>query len=239
MMTRYHPSKINWYNPNVEYIFDYDICEYDMKDAGMSIIVNHKLLDDDTIHSLMGSSKKERNVAVGKIRGKDKVFSSIFSEKFTEMRQLFISTNSLKDDDIICVKNDAIYTIGTCQYTSFNGIEFVLKNSYSSYIRFTENSDIEIFYRNNSSDVKGINESNINKHRLYIMEYINKTISMIESKNQSVKRHTRLFVDKYKTLKMDEGYYLEFNNMSQTINPIFNYQKVIIPLVQIIMKEIR
>lgn len=61
---------------------------------------------------------------------------------------------------------------------------------------------------------------------------------MIESKDRQTKRFLMRFIDQYKTRELDDGYYLEFNNLSRDINPVFNYQNVLIPLVQIVMKEI-
>ena len=34
----YEPSKTTWLNPNIEYLFDYDIREYDIQDAGFNLI---------------------------------------------------------------------------------------------------------------------------------------------------------------------------------------------------------
>jgi hypothetical protein len=38
-------------------------------------------------------------------------------------------------------------------------------------------------------------------------------------------------------MELDEEYYLEFNNSSVSFNPVYNFRKVIIPLVQISLKE--
>jgi len=45
------------------------------------------------------------------------------------------------------------------------------------------------------------------------------------------------FINDYKSLNLDEEYYVEFNNMSRDINPLFNFQNVIIPLLHVILKE--
>ena len=38
--------------------------------------------------------------------------------------------------------------------------------------------------------------------------------------------------------KLDDEYYVEFNNLSRDLNPIFNYQNILLPMCQIILKEI-
>jgi len=63
-------------------------------------------------------------------------------------------------------------------------------------------------------------------------------ISMMETKNSRVKRYLIQFIDAYKAGELDEGYYLEFNNTSNKINPLFNFQNIIIPLIHIVGREV-
>jgi hypothetical protein len=60
----------------------------------------------------------------------------------------------------------------------------------------------------------------------------------MENHDNSVKRYIMKYITEYKSLQMDEEYYLEFNNKSRDINPIFNYREVLIPLLSVIIKEI-
>ena len=153
----YNPNKQVWFNPNIEYIFDTDIIEYDMKDAGFNIIKEYRLLPERTIKDLEMLGKGiDRHIAIGKMQGKDKEFSDRLSQKFAEMRAVFIDSNSLADSDIISVKKDAIFTIKECDVTMFGNIHFAEKNRYSSYIRFSNIGDIEIYYSDNGMDIKGL-----------------------------------------------------------------------------------
>ena len=237
-MGGYTPSKMSWLNPNIEYLFDDTIIEYDMKDAGLTIIRHYNLLDKNQIDRLLLLEKNDRNRAVGLIRRHNKEFSNALSEKFAEMRALFISANNITDNQIISVKNDAIYTIGEMKKLKFGKVEFSGKNVYSSYIRFVDNMNIEIYYSEDNIEVKGIGEIGVNKHRLYMVNFISTIISYIESNSSYIKRYMKTFIDDYKSDKLDIGYYLEFNNNSSSVDKVYNYQKVIIPLTQIILKEL-
>lgn len=233
----YSPHKSQYFNPNIEYVFNRDLTEYDMRDAGYAIIKHYGLLDANTIKELSALDKMERTIAIGKLRGKDKDLSKLLTDKFAEMRSLFVSANRLSDSNIISVKNDAIYTIGECSKLKFGQVEFVPKNKYSSYIRFTDNMNIEVYYSSGGLDVKGIGEVGLNRHRLYTLAFLSKVIYYLESKNPSLKRYLRTFIDEYKGMKLDDEYYIEFNNMSSMYNPIYNYQKMLIPLIQISLRE--
>ena len=48
----YNPSKSTWLNPNIEYLFNDDIIEYDIHDAGFSLIQQYQLLPPEKIKEL-------------------------------------------------------------------------------------------------------------------------------------------------------------------------------------------
>lgn len=235
----YNPSKSTWMNPNIEYLFNEDIIEYDMTDAGFSLVKQYQLLPPETIKSLELLPKGlERHIAIGKIQGIDKEFNRALLDKFAEIREVFIKTNKLSDDSIISVKKDAIFTIGECKRVKFGTITFSRKNMYSSYIRFPNIQNLEIYYSDRKMDIKGMNDSSVNRHRLFMYDFLRRLIPLIESRDSKVRRDLMRFIERYKSHDLDEEYYVEFNNLSRDMNPIFNYQNILVPLVQIILKEV-
>lgn len=235
----YTPDKSIWLNPNIDFLFNSDIIEYDIQDAGFSLTKEYHLLPNDIIKELESLPKGiKRHKQIGIIQRDNKIFTENLLQKFTEVRKWFIKVNNLTDNDIISVKKDAIYTIGEVDNTKLNSIIFRNKNIYSSYIRFPDNLNMEIYYYDNKLDIKGMTESCINRHRLHMIEFLRQTINMIENHDGKVKRFIINFINDYKNQSLDEMYYLEFNNISKEFNPEFNYLKIIIPLVQIIQKEV-
>lgn len=239
-MSQYNPLNTTWLNPNIEYLFDETIIEYDLRDAGFNLIKQYHLLPEEKIRELTSLGKGiERHIAIGKLQRNDKEFSKLLNNKFAEMRAIFISANNLTDNDILSVKKDAIYTIGECSKLRFgHTLEFARKNVYSSYLRLPNIQNLEIYYSEDGVDIKGMSDSSINRHRLYMMDFIRETISLLELKDPKVKRKMKQFIKEYKSFELDEGYYLEFNNMSKDINPFFNFTNVLVPLAQIILKEV-
>lgn len=236
----YDPQKTTWLNPNIDYIFNTEIIEYDIKDAGFNLIKQYKLLPPEKIQELEKLGKGfERHKQVGLLQRDDREFSDSLLKKFAEIRAIFINMNNLTDNDIISVKKDAIFIIGHVNKTKFGKIEFAQKNVYSSYIRFPNIQNLEIYYSNMGLEIKGMSDNAMNRHRLYMFDFLYKTIALIEDHSSSVKRSTIKFIEEYKHGDLEDGYYLEFNNMSRDVNPIFNYQNILVPLVQIILKEVR
>ena len=239
ILMRYKSSMSTWLNPDIEYLFNVDLIEYDCKDAGFRIIQQFSLLDDATIRKLEGMEKKERHIAVGKIQGENKDFSKRFMDKFAEVRNIFITTNDLTDNDIISVKRDAIFSTKSCKRLNFGKIRFRAKNTYSSYIRFPENRNLEFYYGEDHFDIKGMSDVSIDRHRLYMIEFIRNIIPYIENQTKvSAYRYVTNFITKYKQSELEDEYYIEFNNMSRNTDPMFNYTRVIIPLVEIMLKEL-
>lgn len=234
----YDPAKSVWYNDNQQYMFNTDIREYDIHSAGLSLIKEYQLLDQATIDKLDGLPKMDLNVAIGKLQRDDKSLSKRLSDAFADIRRIFIEANQIDINDIICVKKDAFFIKGLQNKTKFGNVKFVVKNQYSSYIRFDDNSKIEIFFNDGNLDIKGIGEAGIARHKLYLLDFISKMMAKIELKESSAKRTLINFIDDYKAMKLDDGYYLEFNNKSANVDPYFNLIKVLIPLVQIVSKEV-
>ena len=238
-MMGYNPSKSTWLNPNIEYLFNDDIIEYDIHDAGFSLIQQYQLLPPEKIKELERIPKGiQRHIQVGVLQRDDKEFSKRLTDKFTEVRALFMMVNQLKDDSIISVKKDAIYTIGKVKRTTFGKVKFMEKNHYSSYIRFPDISNLELYYGENGIDVKGMGDAAVNRHRLYMLEFLRKTIKSIEQQDSSVKRKFMRFFNQYKFDELDEEFYIEFNNVSRDQNKLFNYANLLIPLLKIIMREV-
>ena len=236
----YDYTKDIYYNVNIEYLIDDEIIEYDMSDAGFSLIKQFRLLPMEKINELEKIPKgRDRHIQVGIIQRDDKVFSERLKECFARMREAFITSNKLLDNDIIAVKKDAIFTSKICNKLKFDNIQFNAKSTYSSYIRFPELNNLEIYYNNNEVDIKGMGEIAFRKHRIYMIEFIIKIIKLLESRDNKVKREIIAFVDEYGAGKLAQEYYLEFNSKSSTINPIYNYLHIIIPLISIIDKEMR
>lgn len=236
----YDYKKSTWLNPNIEYLFNADIVEYDMKDGGFSLIKQFNLLPNDKIGELERIDKGiTRHIEIGKLQRDDKEFSKALNDKFAEVRKIFIMMNGIVDNDIISVKKDAIFTTKHCRYVNFGKVHFANKHHYTSYIRFPNINNIEIYYGDNNIDIKGMSDLAVNSHRLYLIEFLKRVIDMIENKDARLKRYLYNFISNYKFNKLEsETFYLEFNNKSRDYDVLFNYKNLLIPIIQIVQREV-
>ena len=201
-------------NENNPYLFNTDIFEYDMKEAGFSLIKEYKLLDKSTIAKLSKQDKEIRKINIGKLQRNNKDLVDALKEAFIEARRLFFEANELDINDIISIKKDAIFTCKLCKYYKFGEyIEFRPKNNYTSYINM--GNRIEFYYNLNHLDIKGLGEENYEKHKDYLIKFFSQFINKVESSDKvTAIKFIKRFIDDYKWKKLDIGYYRTFDNKS-------------------------
>lgn len=206
-----HDIFINQNNP---YMFNKEIIEYDMKEAGFSLIKEYNLLGKNEIKYLEKLSKDRRTVSIGMMERTNKELVKNKKEAFKEARRMFFEANNININDIISIKKDAIFLNKRIQHTKFKEyIDFRLKNTYSSYIYLGKK--LEIYYSSYKTDVKGISDEKLESHNDYMLDIINKFINKCEtSTSENSLEFLKRMVSKYKRRELDFGYYRTFDNRS-------------------------
>lgn len=250
----------NWIDKSID-LYIGTLVEYDMRDGGLSIIKEFKLLPPYMIDQIAALPKGiQRNSYVGKLRHNDtyKDIPAIQNQKFKELRILFGEKNDLADEDIFAVRKDAIFTKRFCYTTKLGEyIEFREKNVYDAFMRIGK---IEFYWRKDSKDmdVKGFSsDSNlIHKHDGYMNSIIWEFIRYLASFDEDgARKYIVSIIDKYKFFKLDPGCYRTYDNRSgypmiingnvQLIEDVgiseipytdigFNFQTLLVPMLQLV-----
>ena len=201
-------------NPNIPYIFNREIIEYDLKEAGYSIVREFNLLDDKRLGVLDTLDKTSRHVKLGIYQRDDKDFKENYIKAFSIARRFFIEDNNLTKDDIISIKKDALFICKRCEHQKFGKyLHFRPKNIYTSYIRL--DNKLELYYSKDKLDVKGIKDEYLELHKDYIIKFIKTYFNKIETEDsKSVLNYVRRYIDKYKNKELEVGYYRTFDKRS-------------------------
>lgn len=201
-------------NPNIFYIFNTQIIEYDIRSAGMNIAKDFNLIDNKTYEKLTHMNKSDRVKKLGLMQRSDPSFTSKLNDAFADVRRMFIETNNLDNSNIISIKKDAMFVTKECDDTNFlDHIEFRPKNTYTSYVRL--NRKLELYYNTDVIDIKGMSDENKELHKDYMIKTINKFFSKMESEDPiHVIDYLRRFIDQYKRKELDTGYYRKFDSRS-------------------------
>lgn len=190
------------------------IREYDIAKANINILLYKGLLTRERYEYLSNLPKKIREIKVG-IMQKNKRFLKAIKEGIIEFKEKFFRYNSLKDTDIVAIKNDAIYVAGVVpEYTRFSNVEFKLKNVYTTFMNV---NNIEIYYNNTTGvmDLKGISNDRISLHKGMLQAI--KTIVDFASLNayDDCFHYIRETYKKFCSKELPTEYYREFNPLSE------------------------
>lgn len=248
-------------NKNITNLKSCTIREYDMKDAGFSIIKYNKLLDKKTIKWLESLDKKTKNIQVGLILRENFELNKTLMTEFIRIRKKFFELNNIKDYEVLSIKKDAIFTINkTCEYCIIDDyFEFKMKNRFSSYLYI---NNIEFYYSAWNEDfvVKGLGKNVINKNDFLLdirkIMKLNETLSY-ESMFIYLRRYRsdyinyRLPISHYRQLDSYNVYILKEKllnteypvqldeiteeELKEKININYNYIKYIIPIIGLLL----
>jgi hypothetical protein len=236
--------------------------EYDMEDAGWSIIKRRRIFKDGVIERLEGLGKHERNVAVGKLLIDNKTASKEFMAELARARVAFVEDNGIEDYQILAIKRDALFVVGrTALKTEVcNGAyRFKAKNRYSSFYRLDR--QVELYYSawDDRLDVKGIAKGARESQQDFLIKDLGGLVRASERLDQAgilaVLRRYRskylsrdLPVETYREMGLNNAYR---TRLSVTGSPVYmhnategdldeidityNYTRVLIPLISLIL----
>lgn len=204
-----------WINPNIPYLFNRQIIEYDMKSAGLSLIQEYKMLPQEEIAKLQKLGKQDLNRKIGLMERENKELIKQKKEAFKSVREEFFARNGLSEENIVSIKKDAIFSTKECKNTKIGSyILFREKNRYSSYIKIGTRR-LELYYAQSKLDVKGIGDENLQLHQNGMIAFFNQFFRRVEmEKAESTLIWMRSFIDSYKHMELPIEYYRQFNAKS-------------------------
>lgn len=205
-------SYSNFINENMSLLTNAAIVEYDMQDAGFTIIKENKLLNPAVISQLEQVPKAIRTIQIGQLQKTDNTFKSAMSELFVYYIERFIEENQLDETNVLRVTKDSVMTVNkACTVQLIEGIYFSKKNTFNFFMNINK---ILIFGNvlDNTVKIKNLGDDALLEHDKYIELF--KTV--FKYLNKGMKDELFGLLDKIRsqylerTLPLD--YYREFNS---------------------------
>jgi hypothetical protein len=205
-------KKHNYLSKNIKFVVNKFIYEYDLQDAGFSIIKKMKLLPEKEINYISSiTDKKKKNIYIGNlINYKYPDLLKKVNEELINIRHAFYYYNNIKEEDIITIKKDAIFTLKQCKYLIYgkdNEYRFRLKNRYTSFYNFNH---MEFYYANKQITTKGVSNEVSKDSELFI--FLKKIFLMNETRNKFLYNELIKLREKYLRYEMDVESYREFKS---------------------------
>lgn len=208
---------------DIEYLVATRISEYDIRKANISVLYSEGIISKDYYEYLYSADRMTRQVEVGYMIKNNPEVGKTLANGIEKYRRLFFESNNISDNDVLSIKNDAVFIINKLpNITKFGEVvEFINKNIYSSYIRLQKK---EVYFRsdiiNNTSqiDIKGISDNKLLLHRDYILTVIADIMYYIEiGEIKSAIDYLTGFYDRYIQRKLPIEYYRNFDDESKYI----------------------
>lgn len=216
-------EKTYWTSP-INFLSNIYIREYDISKANINILLNIGAIDQTMYNFLYNLEKQAREVYAGmmmKDRKEEKLPQAIL-KGIREARQLFFEANDIHDEEVISIKNDAIYLVGKIpSVTSFGNITFNNKHWYTSYYRLERRFNIEFYYRLDIPrqiellDIKGINKEVLSLHEPYMIDFLKTLFYTVEVEGVEVAISLlQNFAYNYLNRELPIGYYRRLSSLS-------------------------
>lgn len=205
------------YHADIDYFSGY-IVEYDLRKANISALLTRGIINQNTYNYLLNADKQYREVYIGNMIKQDKNIYKEIQAGIIDAKRQFIAINDIKDEEILEIRNDAIYllTDRPIQQQVSDYYFFAKKSFFTFYFKFYFNKDF--FYRFDSNsekdiiEIKGINDEKLALHQDYFLKFIADTIYGIErSSTEEVLNRCNEFYTAYVNRQLDIGFYREFN----------------------------
>ncbi len=210
----------SFYTAPISYIISSYIREYDISKANINILFMKGVISKEQYDYLNSIDRMSRQVYIGLLQKNDQNVSKSLKEGIKEMRYLFLTSNEINENDVLSIKNDAVFIINKIPtVTKFGNIEFVCKNVYTSFYKL--NNKMEIYYSYDmvtgieNIDIKGIREEKLILHKNHFLEFL--LVLFNSAQSEPIPETIKLLLDfyeRYLNLKLGIEYYREFNSES-------------------------
>lgn len=249
-------DKSNYINESITSIIGSEIYEYDIKSAGTNLLYRYGYIDKDKYDYLINLPKHKRVVEEGLMQREDESIREALKVCFSNIRKEIFEVNGLDESDVLSIKKDAIFTTKKLLITKFDNIELKM-TQFTSYLRIKDKkfTPIEIYYNSNSKkmDIKGISDEVLDKHREYMIDFIDEFLYALEKSNRnSAIKVVMNFVNNYVSRNLLKDYYRPLNSeskyvldnfelvdidddMVKDINITYNYFLVVYHLLPLVM----
>ena len=215
--------RLKTYTADMDFLFSTYIRAYDISKANINILLYKGMINKEEYQKLYNAPRMYRQKSIGYLL-KDKQYQKALDQGLIEIKKQFFESNQLEASDILSIKNDAIFIISKIpSITKFQNVEFIHKNTYSSYVRLMKGLEL-YYYQDRINDdqlisVKGINDEKLVHYHLdYMLNFISYIICDIElgELNNTI-GVLRQFYQDYVSLRLEKEYYRTFNSESKYV----------------------
>lgn len=207
-------------NKDIDYIISNHIVEYDLKQADISCLMELGKIDYNLYSKLLNMSKMYRVVTIGNM-SKDKEFAKDVADSIKYFSDLFLKDNKIPKNQILSIKNDAIFLYGDVPVNKLDFgtyVHFIPKNRYTSYMKI---GNLELYYRYDMANdddiitIKGLPDDKLIYHESFVLKICDVFYNLENHGIDYTLEQFNVFYNDFLNRTLDSSYYREFNPSSK------------------------
>ena len=209
------------YTIELPYLFNQYIREYDISKANISILAEKGAITKKIYDQLYNSDRMFRQIYIGKMIKFNDQIQEVLNEGIIEYKQKFFEINRINDNDIVSIKNDAVFVLNKVPtITKFDHlIEFVHKNTYTSFMKLNE---LEVYYGSNMDyeviDVKGIKDQDLEMFHTDFLDIIINFLRNIQKNGPEIAlQYINSIMNSYVRLELPINTYRRFRSSNDYV----------------------
>lgn len=221
-------SKTLWkqhtYISPTEFVIGTLIREFDISKANISVLRDANVLSEEQYQYYLHCDRMERQIAIGKLQGANPEVVDILKDGILNAKRIFMEANNICDSEILYIRNDAICIVGDRYIPILQITDRVAFRESARYTSFYRFGNIHLLYsydiinQKENIDVKGLGDgynSAFSLHKNFMIDFLSELFytAQVEGIQNAIKLLSTVHQD-YITMKMDIGYYREFNHSS-------------------------
>lgn len=208
------------YKSDIQFLIDTKIYEYDITRANISVLRDANILTEEEYKYYLQTPKIIREVAIGKLQGRNPEVTDILKEGICAARKTFQEINNIKDSEILSIRNDSMTIIGRPaeQLNITDRVAFRLAGFYTSFYKINHQDYFymyDVVTQTEDLAIKGLGDKGIELHKHYMLEFILELFysAQIEGVKSAITL-LQMFYNNYIHRLLDVNYYRELNPQS-------------------------
>ena len=208
------------YTSNIKFLISSFIREYDISKANITILRDKGVLSQSEYVKCFNMNKQDREKYIGLMYFKVENLDTILKQGIIEAKKMFFEANNIKDHEVLCIKNDAVFLINrVASYTTFGNVVFNNKNTYTSYYKIFDKElyySLDVINRFEKLDIKGISKEKIKLHESYFIDFLKTLFNSAQTDSLDNTINLLMnFYNMYIHKDLEIGYYRRFDSESR------------------------
>ena len=250
-------ERTSYLNKKVDLVIN-SIIEYDIRSANTSSLRNAGALTERELSSIEELPRHDRQVAIGKMIKENPKVGKIIHDQITWAKSNLFRANGIQDEEILSIKNDAVYIIGRkLKSLKFGAMEFRPKSVYSAYMML---DGLEVYYdgKEKRVDIKGISDDilEIEDHQKGILSFMATCMGyIVRDRRDALTKYLIEYTSQYKKKELPVEHYRELSKYNayrlsfpgdtmafyleqiseedlKDVSGIYNFNRIILPMIQ-------